>query len=332
MKFKKYGSIENYYRQKTINHILESDLCSGEWVQLLKIHGANYSFSCDGAEVKRGKRSSFLGDEKFYGDHNFDYSENVMDLFYYLEKIFNCSVITVYGEIFGGVYNHPDVPKIAGFTKVQQQIHYCPENRFACFDIEVDGKPLWWDDVVRFCEMFKIPLVPELARGYFADLVQADVVFPDPLHKEFGLPTIENNDAEGWVLKPVQERRFYNEERVILKGRNPKFSDQNKVKKTPNITVLSDAGNIMKDVLISFINENRLKNVISHGDTITQKDFGKLMGLLSQDAFSDFLKDYKEPFELLELKEQNQVKKLMNKEAGDVIRPNFVDIIDGEFL
>jgi len=329
MNFTKYGSIEQHNRQKTVDYIIQNGFSVGEWVQLLKIHGANYSYSCDGETVTRGKRNSFL-DENFYGDQNFDYSQNVMDLWKHLEFV-GIEEIVVYGEIYGGVYNHPEVPKIPGFSKVQQEIQYCPENRFACFDIMCDGIFMNWDDVVHFCNMFEIPLVPELRRGKFEDLIQESTVFPDPLHLQFGLPTINGNDAEGWVMKPLKELLFHSGERVILKGRNPKFKDQNKVEKKPKINKLSDEANDVKDILISYINESRLHNVLSHGEKIGQKDFGKLMGLLSQDAFNDFMKDNEEIFVVLDLNEQKLVKNAMNKYASDLIRPHFVDILDGNF-
>lgn len=330
MKFKKFGSIDNHYRQKVVNYILEGGFAQNEWVKLLKIHGANYSYFCDGATVERGKRTSFL-DEGFYGDHHFDYSDNVMDLFAFLGD-HGVETLAVYGEIYGGLYSHPDVPKVQGYTKVQNQVQYCPENRFACFDIEVNGEPLDWDEVIYLCSSFDIPLVPELERGNFETLLMSDTVFPDPLHKEFGLPPIEGNLAEGWVLKPLEELKFHNGERIILKGKNPNFSEQNPVKKRPKIIKLSDEGNDVRDILCSYVTENRLRNVLSHGPVIKQKDFGKLLGLFGQDAFNEFRRsEHFERFELLELNEQALVKKSMSKEAGNVIRPHFTDIIDGEF-
>lgn len=330
MKFKKYSSIEQHLRQKAVNYVMDNGLDTGEWVQLLKIHGANYSYFCNASESQKGKRTSFLG-EGFYGDHHFDYTDNVTDLFTYLRADFDFEVLAVYGEIYGGVYNHPDVPKLQGFTKVQKEVHYCQENRFSCFDIELNGVPCGWDTVQALCEKFDIPIVPELGRGSFEELIMSETVFPDPLHKQFGLPTIEDNDAEGWVMKPLDERTFKNGERVIFKGRNPKFKDKNQVKKSPKILKLTDAGNEIKDILFSYINENRLHNVISHGTVIKQKDFGKLLGMFAQDVFNDFRKDHQEKFELLELDEQGIVKKFMSREAGNVIRPHFTDIIDGEF-
>lgn len=332
MQFKKYSSIENHYRQKVVNYIIDGGFGQNEWVKLLKIHGANYSYFCNGIKSEKGKRTSFLTDETFYGDHHFDYTKNVADIYKYLkELVSDFSVVAVYGEVYGGVYNHPDVPKIQGYTKVQQEVQYCPENRFAAYDIEIDGVPLGWDTVIDLCSKFDIPLVPELERGEFETLLMSDTVFPDPLHEKFGLPPIEGNLAEGWILKPVNEQRFHNGERIILKGKNPNFNEQNPVKKRPKIIKLTDEGNAVKDILCSYITENRLRNVLSHIGAVNQKEFGKILGLFIQDSFDDFCKEHLKRFELLDLNEQALVKKFAGKEAGNVIRPHFTNIIDGEF-
>lgn len=330
MKFKKYSSIDNHYRQQTINAIVENGLSGGEWVQLLKIHGSNYSYFCDSTGVKRGKRSSFL-DEGFMGDHHFDYDNHVLHLYERLKTIYDFTTLAVYGEIYGGKYDHPDVPKVGGYTRIQKEVQYCPENRFACYDIELDGHPFDWDEVVFVCNFASIPLVPVLRRGTFEELLMSPVKFPDPLHERFGLPPIEGNNAEGWVLKPVINKTFSTGSRVILKGKSDEFKEQSKVKKTPKIRKLSDEGNEMKDIFFSHLNENRLRNVYSHGPVIRQKDFGKLMGLFVQDAFNDFRKEYNDRFEVLDLDEQKLIKKFAGKEAAEIIRPHFINIIDGEF-
>ena len=62
MKFKRYNSIENTYRTKTINTIAEQGKSGGEWVVEEKVHGANFSFWFDG-NLKTAKRSGFVGND-----------------------------------------------------------------------------------------------------------------------------------------------------------------------------------------------------------------------------------------------------------------------------
>ncbi len=334
MRFRKYQSIENTSRAKTVNYIMDSGNSDGEWVLTLKIHGANYSFYCDGEDVKRGRKTDFLVDETFYGDFNFDYSENIKEMYKFIkENISTMETLTVYGEIYGGLYNHPDVEKVQNATQVMKQVQYRPDNAFAVIDIRVDDDFLDHDAVISLCMDFGFDHAPELARGKFVDLMKFPVVFPDPLSSHLGLPEIEDNDAEGWVLKPLVPKFFDNGNRIILKGKSPKFCEKNggKGKNPAKVIELSDEGNRLKDELLLYLNDNRLRNVLSHIGTVTQKDFGRLLGMLCQDAFGDFSKNNGVDYEALSKKERNVIKKNMNREAGNVIRPNFLNIIDGEF-
>jgi hypothetical protein len=80
-KFKlKFSSIENAARDKTIDHIMQLGMGNTEFVQTLKIHGANYSLYTDGVDVRRGKRSGLMDfNESFNGDfknHNLEIKYN----------------------------------------------------------------------------------------------------------------------------------------------------------------------------------------------------------------------------------------------------------------
>lgn len=337
MKFKRYSSIENASRAKTVNYITETGNAGGEWVLTLKIHGANYSLWCDSDDIKRGKRSGFVDGDSFMGDINFDYDKNVRDMYAFIkENMTSMETLTICGEIYGGMYIHPDVEKAKSATRVQKEVQYRPDNDFIVFDIKVDNIILDHDMVIDLCADFGFRHVPVMATGKFADLMKFPVKFPDPLHSYLGLPEIEDNYAEGWVLKPVEPKFFGNGERIILKGKNSEFSEKNggKAGKPPRpVYELSDEGNRLKDELILYINENRLRSVISHGEIeeITQKSFGRLLGLFSKDALEDFVKDHGEAFDALEKKDKTVIKKVLNREAGNVIRPHFISILDGFF-
>lgn len=335
MKFKKFNSISNITRKKEVDCIIERRGFGIEWVQTLKIDGANYSLYYDGVDYKRAKRSSFLGEDiAFMGDFNFDYEINIKDMYDYLVDIMGCSEIFVIGEIYGGFYDHPDVDNLPNTTRIQKRVSYTPENDFIVYDILIDGMIVGYDFQVDLCERFGFDVVPLLARGNFSDLLKNKVIFPDTLYERFGLPFIEDNLAEGWVLKPVDPVFYGNGSRVILKGKNPDFDERNKKrsKKVNPVYDMSELGIELSKELETYISENRLRNVISHGeiDTITDKSFGKLLGLFAKDILNDFVVDY-EDFELLDKKEKHLIKREMNKKAGNLIRPNFLNIIDGVF-
>ncbi len=337
MKFRKYSSIDNAYRTKTVHQIDIQGLAGGEWVSTVKVHGANYSLWYDGKTYARGKRSGFIGESDiFYGDVNLDYTQKIKNMYEYLcgnvDQEDHPLELRIVGEIYGGLYDHPEVDRDPTATRVQKEVSYRPDNGFIVFDIAVNGRFVDWETVKVLCFKFGFDHVVELARGKFNDLIKIPVVFPDPIGVMLGHPIIGGNDAEGWVLKPVENAFFGNGSRVILKGKNPKMSEKcKKFKPKKPVYTLTDDATVMYEELICYFNENRLRNVLSHGHDITQRDFGKLLGLLAKDGYDDFLKDNSEAWEKLDKKDQILIRKGMNRIAGDIIRPNFVNIIDGEF-
>lgn len=63
MEFKKYSSLENTYRTKTIDKVIESGLSGGDWVVTEKVHGSNYSFLSGGVSIKACRRTGVIPEE-----------------------------------------------------------------------------------------------------------------------------------------------------------------------------------------------------------------------------------------------------------------------------
>ncbi len=352
MEFKKYPSVENTYRKKTINLINEMGLDHDEWVVLNKVHGANFSVTFDDDEVKFAKRTSFLTDS----DGNFNNYRSVFDpemlsrltaSYQYLLLRYgkdNCPV-TFCGEIAGGSYPHPETKKDPTATRTQKGVFYSPKNFFYLFDIIVDGEFIPHSIVEKIGIMNNLTFAEALFRGTFSECLAYENDFIDPIHKLFNLPTITEGECyegtdkikgtitEGVIIKPDQPRFFGNGSRVILKNKNKYFSESaGQKKRTPREPFFwSEEGAKIYSYLSLYINENRLKNVLSHGHEITQKDFGKIMGLLNKDVWGDFIKDHGDTFDSLEVVEQKKIKRQMGRWSADIIRPNFSNIIDGEY-
>ena len=108
MQFKKYNSIDNSYREKTVRYIKQGGFDKVPWVAQEKIHGCNMSFIIDDdGKISCAKRSGFIKE----GENFFNYElvkEKYQQSFndFYKDKgggwIF-------YGELYGGGYDHPDV-------------------------------------------------------------------------------------------------------------------------------------------------------------------------------------------------------------------------------
>jgi hypothetical protein len=74
-----------------------------------------------------------------------------------------------------------------------------------------------------------------------------------------------------------------------------------------------------------------LRNVLSKLGTVTETDFGKLLGLFNADLLEDFNKDFEEDMNALEKPEKKALRKRMNNDSAKVIRGNFLNIVDGLF-
>ncbi len=287
MIFKKFPSIENSYREKTISEIRKFGFHLYDWVVLNKVHGANFSIWYDGKELKCAKRTGFITDpnEKFYGykDVVRDYEQRVKSTHLHFQNLLNSEVeLVLCGEIFGGSYPHPDVKCDIPSIKVQKGVYYCPHNDFYLFDIMVNGRFISHDDVVKIGNEFGFICAKPLFEGNFEDCMDYDPVFQDPTYKVFGFPPIEDNESEGVVLKPNIPAFFPNGARCILKKKNPKFKEKTRKKKKVQKELPAHLKEKVENAS-QYITENRLRNVLSHGLEIGQKDFGKLIKAFLQD-------------------------------------------------
>ena len=335
MEFKRYTNIDNSYRSKSITEITNHGYADPriEWVVLLKVHGANVSAFVENGSIKWARKEDFIQpDEKFYGIQSVidKYNDRLLKFFL---KSFGAERLVFRFELFGGEYPHPEVKKIHA-SRVQKGVFYCPHNDLFLFDVEANGEILNHDVVVNIGIALDIPYADPLFRGTFKECLEYSNEFPDPLHKYWGLPEIENNTCEGIIIKPVNALFLNNGNRVILKNKNDKFAEKAKakVKKEKVEVELSEQAESFVGLGTQYITEGRLRNVLSHGNIQVKdhKSFGPLLGEFAGDVYADFVKE-NEDFFLLDKTEQSVAKKILQKECSLLIRENFLNIIDGEF-
>jgi len=345
MKFKKFASIDNVSRTKTINYIIEMGFSEGEWEVQEKCHGSNFSIWYDGETMKPAKRSQFIQtDDNFNNCKKVigELEENVKALWkelddeYHDENEDNVEV-SIFGEIFGGSYSHPDVEKVKGATRVQSGVFYSPDNLFYGFDIMVNGRYLDTKTVEELFERYDFFYAKPLFRGTFKECLEYSNKFQTNIPKWLGLPEIEDNICEGVVLRPVEPKFFGCGSRVILKNKNEKWSEKaHKQKSVKTVEPLSENAQKILDEVSLYFTENRLKNVLSKIGQVTQKDFGKVMKAFQEDVYEDFNKDHEgdDSFNL-DLLEDKKEAKTVHKRAcsvgSGIVRSNFQNIIDGTF-
>lgn len=317
--FKKYPSAENHYRAAFVEKCFR-EYGHLQWAATEKIHGANFGIWVNDLEVQFSKRSGMIAPlDNFYNHLSFanryaSIAKTIRDYLWLsvpMDTIdqgdFN---IVIFGEIYG--------------PGVQKGINYTDEVDFIMFDIGVQhGETFHWLDYaeLRKIEMkFNMPMVPEIKVGSFHEVLETCNEFDSILGGK------ENNNAEGFVMKPVSgSTYFHNGDRAIIKSKGVKWEEKaKKAKKIKVPYVLTDLEQKELDTLCQYFTDNRLKNVLSKIGAVTPKQFGMVMGLFVQDALVDFAKD-----EEMEL--SPATKKQGQTQAAMRVRENWVNIINGEF-
>eukprot|EP00742_Colponemidia_sp_Colp-10_P006259 GILJ01006707.1.p1 GENE.GILJ01006707.1~~GILJ01006707.1.p1 ORF type:complete len:402 (+),score=69.45 GILJ01006707.1:62-1207(+) len=300
IKFKRYSRIENVTKAAAMQ-----ELRSIEWVMTEKVHGANFSFITDGKDVQCASRSNLLTPfSKFF---NFqvvlqDHRQRVIDCFAAVQSVIpETKIITIFGEIFGGKYPHPDVAasKVEGVKVVQHGVYYAPHNDFYAFDLNVNySRFLPFDEATRLFKECGFLHAQALARGPLPSLIQFDVEsFETTLPSLLGLPAIEKNLAEGVVLRPAAYRSG------IVKLKRAAFCERikrpvdgltkkEKQSKHQEQLQMPEELEHLISIAMEYVNTNRLRSVLSKIGQVGPQDMARVAGLLSQDAILDCRQDH----------------------------------------
>ena len=348
--FKKYNEIENSYRTEFLNkiHELGYDNPMIKYVASVKVDGANFCVSIDeNNKFHYSKRTMEL--ERGDNFYNWEYAMRRDNVPEKVKKIKNLLVdaveVNVYGELAGGKYNHPDVPK-ENVSAVQARVQYAPFVFFYAFDISIvdhENKRYYLDEDTfdKVCKAVNLTRSIVVKTGTLKDCLDYPNDFQDPVAQMlFGLPPIDNNITEGVVIKPVYPIWLPNGSRLIIKNKNDKFKEKMTAKtgkkpKEPERD-LTDIENMTFRWLDEYKTESRLYSVISKIGIVTSKDFGKIMNVFMKDLFDEFNKDYE--VKIKELEESHtieefvfsRVTKKFQKHVQDWIRPVFINIINEE--
>ena len=303
MEFYKFSSLENSYRQNLIDKVQYEGKDGGEWVVTEKIHGANFSFWCDGTEVRVASRSQFV-DGTFYNCQAVinRYSQGILD--WCQQK--GVSDFVVYGELFGG--------------NIQKEVQY-GEKDFAAFDVVIDGVVQDKQTAWRIAKECGLNFAPVLFTGSFKECLEINNTFKSTLTPE-GYKG--ENISEGLVIEPVEPAWFANGSRVYFKNKTESFSEKNRQPKEKQVFELSDQESDLMNELLNYNTEQRVSNVISKIGQITSKDFGKILGLTVQDMLEDFTKDTERDAKVEAEDNWKQFMKLLSAEVGKVVRKLFV--------
>lgn len=304
--FQKYPSIENP-REKIISDLekygyTESD---NQWCATEKIHGSNFSFITDGENILCARRSSILNDEQFYNyqDVLSKYRNDILRLFDEIKIEFpEITQIQIYGELFGGYF--PEF--VSSKPRIQKGVHYTPDIDFMVFDISVTSGEetvlLSQDDIDLYfsCDTMMLKSVPVIACGTYEELAAMSPIFATKIPDMLGLPPIENNFAEGFVMK-LNKRHTVGHTRPILKCKNFKFAEVNKK------STKSFVDDPSYQHVLPYCTQERFNNTVSKfGPDV---NLHMLTNFFVNDAVDDYKKDLTEK-DLIEFaKSEKKIKK-----------------------
>ena len=331
--FKKYSSIENTFDKDFVEKIFLEGYDKHEFVVQEKVHGSNVCLVADGKSVSFGKRTGLIeAGEKFYDYEELleRYTPKATALFSIVkEALSDIRTITVFGEMFGGRYPHPDVKNDSKISVIQKGVSYCPTHEFYAFDLyvtnEETGHFLSVDEANGFFEKGGFFHAKTLFRGTLNECLKYPNLFQSLISGWLGFPPIEGNICEGIVIRPVEPTYLRTGSRVLLKSKNERFAEKKSVKKRePKLFVepsYSKALNNLLPVTEQYVTENRLNNVVSKiGQISVPKDTGKLIGLFSKDILDDFLKEHSGNYAAIEKSEQKILNRHINSLATELIK------------
>jgi Rnl2 family RNA ligase len=233
-----------------------------------------------------------------------------------LQTMPNLVKLQVYGELFGGMYPHKNVEKVPNVGKIQNGIYYHPDIQFMIFDATYtttqESSPRYFDyDVlINYLVTVQLKFCPILKRGKLDDLLKLDPYFQTTIPDLFGLPKIENNFAEGYVIKPTKTIYLPQGSRLSLKLKRDSLAEIDNREIAKNSTKNKD----IKTLIFSYLNENRLSSVKSKLTDQERKDKLFVINKLVEDAWIDINKDHTIEFDVpkLSLVMKSYCEKLLN--------------------
>ncbi len=327
--YRKYSSIENADANGYLGKVKAYGLDIGEWIVQEKAHGANLSFRTDdGEHWAAGKRTALLpADERFYSHQELlaAHLDRLRELYRLVrEKVPDATgSLVVFGEVIGGDY--PGV-KNALYPKVQKGVFYVPDHRFYAFDILVGGADYLPVDLAN--ELFKttgIVYAKSLFRGSLAEALEYPNDFSSTIPELYGFNAINDNVAEGTIIRPVDGRRDRHGDRVMFKHKNAKWAERaakrDRAAKAP--LKLSEGAQSAVDTALEYVTDARVAGVAGQLGELTRKDFGRLLGTAAKDAYEDFMKSHAELLLPLEKVEKKAVSKAISNATAPLVRRYF---------
>lgn len=311
-----------------------------DWVVTEKIHGANFCILTDGKTIKYAKRKEILADdEDFFGHTQLvkELKPKFLAVFSIIKQIYpQIEQISIYGELFGGRYPHPDVKPNLSVNTVQTGIYYSANIEFIVFDIAYETQKLRRDyldceQLATVCSQSDIMYTHALFVGKYEEALAYNIEFTTTIPTLLGLPPLDiNNKAEGIVIKPAQS--FFIDTpkgklRPVLKRKIAEFAEDERFHQAQKwqyqkLSKLELNESFIETKIFSLITENRLNNVISKLGAIekmNKKRKQKIIDLYIEDVWESFQDNWEELFDQLETEQKAKIVELIKQKLEKLL-------------
>jgi len=244
------------------------------WIVTEKIHGANFCFICDG----NTKIASF------------NFKEFKKALFSQMQAKEEFKTLHLYGELFGGLYEHEEVRNLPQVKPIQKGIQYCPDLEFYAFDIllKSEDDSLRWVDYDEFCsnlsslEFFH---AKALFTGSLGECLEFNTRFQTTVPALLNLPDIDNNFAEGIVVKSsnnLEVIRKGKRTRAMVKIKTEEFREM--AKRAESSKRKRTKADEAEEIFLSTMTKQRLINVLSKVGHLDQDNASQVIEDLVEDG------------------------------------------------
>lgn len=329
MEFKRYNSITNSYDEEFIQKV-QSLKYTGAWFVSEKIHGANCQLCVDQECFKIGGRNDFTDDD-LWEKVLFPYEEAMTNLCNYIKA----KRIILYGELFGGSYPHPNVPRDKAARKIQKGVWYSPSNHVLFYDLFIvpfEGNG-YYAPVVTFevlMDRFNLPRVNFKKVKSLKEALKYPNDGPSKVYRRYDLPEIEGNIMEGIVIKP-STTLWLGQTRVIIKSKNDRFKEVWRERKpiVDQKELTEKQIEVLEDML-RFVTENRAVSILSHyGSSKSMKVLGPLIKDMNTEVIQEFEKQ-NNVFNSMEKGEIKEITRRVNKKVSEICKKVLNEQIKGE--
>ena len=306
-----------------------------QWVVTEKVHGANccFIYNVHSNDVQCAKRRGILGPK----DDFFNYQSLLPQLEPKLQQIHtlltlsgnyqNYSEIHLFGEIFGGYY-----PGLGGSENdaVQTGIYYSPNVEFYAFDVALqmndDQVYLHYTEITDLFAKSGIMYNEPLYVGKFEQCMDYNIHFNSRIPQILGHPALENNKAEGVVIRPMKEIVIQTKKgptRPLLKRKIEEFSEERfDMKQKPSIQTGISNMELLEFEISGYATMNRLNNAISklgRPDAKNKQQNMQLLQMFVDDILESLADENEEMYSSLSKREREKLRETTEQHGKQII-------------